>query len=559
MLPFELVFQTVLGQFRSAIEHNRFNLIVLFFLYLNSSQAQDTILKNIINFENPIRSIAKDKEGLIYVQTLEGVFVLSNDKFEKSNFPISNFDRIISYNGNLTTRKSLEKNKILHKSINQNCDWHYLLPSSGSLNFCQVEVDPSGQIWVSNGSKFLYCFKIHNLFKRTIPNVSIRGVETHENQLFVLTYSGIYLNGNKWMDEVNNGSANVFKMNDNIWLASTDQVFKLDLKTNLLTVLLDKNKSKGIGEISSVIVYEDKLFIGGFHGLFSIDKTGKLINENIGKEVNNLTLLQGKLFVCTAMGIYHLENNIFEKNTKFPSGLVYNDIEERFGKFYAASAEGIWMSDEDSPLAKNILKNTPYENFECFSIEWDEFYHLWTGTAKGLVKYDLNNDEIDVYLSDFEFNKRSSFKRESIFYFGTTEGLFSFDSKDFSMEEFSFQPKKELNEPINGWLLSFMLLALFSSLLSIYLFVKTKRKVKNTAPLFNNENEPVDNKPPFTMENIEVYILNNMSTITAESLREDSGMSKNLFYKAFSQYYDITPKQLIETIRRDHLRRKKNS
>ena len=176
-----------------------------------------------------------------------------------------------------------------------------------------------------------------------------------------------------------------------------------------------------------------------------------------------------------------------------------------------------------------------------------------------MVKYDLKNIEIDVYLSDFEFNKRSSFKTESNFYFGTTEGLFSFDSKDFSMEEFSFQPKEGLNEPINGWLLTFIILAIFSSLLSIYLFVKTKRKVKNIAPLFNNENEPVDNKPPFTMENIEVYILNNMNTITAESLREDSGMSKNLFYKAFSQYYDITPKQLIETIRRDHLRRKKNS
>ncbi len=533
--------------------------LILFFLFLDTSPAQDTILRNIINFENPIRSIAKDKEGLIYVQTLEGVFVLSNDKFEKSNFSISNFDRLISYNGKLTTRKSLEKNNILHKSINQNCDWHHLLPSSSSLNFCQVEVDPSGQIWVSNGSKFLYCFKIHHLFKRTIPNISIRGIETHENQLFVLTYSGVYLNGSKWMDEVNNGSANIFKKNDNIWLASTDQVFKLDSKTNLLTVLLDKNKSKEIGEISSVIVYEDKLFIGGFHGLFSIDKTGKLINENIGKEVNNLMLLQGKLFVCTAMGIYHLENNIFEKNTKFPSGLVYNDIEEYYGKLYAASAEGIWMSDEDSPFAKNILKNTPYEYLECFSIEWDEFYHLWIGTIKGLVKYDLNNDEMDVYLSDIEFNKRSSFKMESIFYFGSTEGLFSFDSKNFSMEEFSFQPKRKLNEPINGWLLSFLLLAIFSSLVSIYLFVKTKRKVKNITPLFNNENEPVDNIPPFTMKNIEVYILNNMSTITAESLREDSGMSKNLFYKAFSQYYDITPKQLIETIRRDHVRRKKNS
>lgn len=546
--------------FRQIVPKKKFPFLFIGFIFFSfkTVQSQDTILKNIINFENPIRSIAKDKKGLIYVQTLEGVFVLSNDKFEKSNFPISNFDRIISHNGKLTTRKLLEKNKIVHKSINQNCDWHHLLPSSGSLNFCQVEVDPYGQIWVSNGSKFIYCFKINNLFKRTISNVSIRGIENHENQLFVLSYSGIYLNGNKWLDELNNGNTNVFKKDNFYWFASTDQVFKLDLRTNKLTVLLDRNKSKEIGEISCVIVFEDKLYIGGFYGLFSIGKAGKLVKENFGKEVNNVTILQDKLFVCAADGIYYLENNIIKKNTKFRSGLVYNDIEERFGKFYAISAEGIWMSDENAPLAKNLLVNTPYENFECFSIEWDEFYHLWIGTAKGLVKYDLNNDEIDVYLTDFEFNKRSSFKIDSKFYFGTTEGLFSFDSKDFSIEEFSYQPKKELIERENGWLFFFILLIIFGSLLTIYLILKTKR-ITNNPPGFKTENDPEDSKPPFTIENIEVYILKNLSTITAESLREDSGMSKNLFYKAFSQYYDITPKQLIETIRRDHMRRKKNS
>lgn len=104
----------------------------------------------------------------------------------------------------------------------------------------------------------------------------------------------------------------------------------------------------------------------------------------------------------------------------------------------------------------------------------------------------------------------------------------------------------------------FILLIIFGSLLTIYLILKTKR-ITNNPPGFKTENDPEDSKPPFTIENIEVYILKNLSTITAESLREDSGMSKNLFYKAFSQYYDITPKQLIETIRRDHMRRKKNS
>lgn len=264
-------------------------------------------------------------------------------------------------------------------------------------------------------------------------------------------------------------------------------------------------------------------------------------------------------FVCTADGIYHLEKNMFKKNTKFPSGLVYNDIEERFGKIYAASAEGIWMSDEDSPLAKNILKNTPYENFECFSIECDEFYHLWTGTAKGLVKYDLNNDEIDVYLSDIEFNKRSSYKRESNFYFGSTEGLFTFDAKDFSSEELSFQPKEEKKESFDKGIIFLLMLSLLSAMLSVYFYLKTKRRINNSLTDQIEENSAATGQPLYTMESIEAYILKHIKTITAESLREDSGLSKNLFYKSFSQHYDITPKQLIETIRRDHLRRKKNS
>ncbi|MFZ4378011.1 MAG: hypothetical protein ACOYN9_16755 [Saprospiraceae bacterium] len=90
-----------------------------------------------------------------------------------------------------------------------------------------------------------------------------------------------------------------------------------------------------------------------------------------------------------------------------------------------------------------------------------------------------------------------------------------------------------------------------------WFFLRTRYKLNNRI------NQPLEDlnssrEATFNMENIEVYILNNIKTITAESLREDSGMSKNVFYKVFNQYYDITPKQLIESIRRDHQRRKKS-
>jgi hypothetical protein len=86
--------------------------MVLFTLYASISSAQDTILTNILNFENPIREIVKDGNENIYVQTLEGVFLLKGNSFEKIDFKISNFDGIVVYNKKLTTRRTLEKKNI---------------------------------------------------------------------------------------------------------------------------------------------------------------------------------------------------------------------------------------------------------------------------------------------------------------------------------------------------------------------------------------------------------------------------------------------------------------
>lgn len=529
------------------------------FLNIGIAEAQDTLLYNIINFKNPIRSLAKDAKGLIYIQTSEGVFVLLKEKFEKSAFTVSNFDRIIVHKGELTSRKALEKQNIKHRSLNQNCDWQHLLPSSGSVNFCQVENDPSGLIWVSNGSKFLYCFKINNLFKRSIPNISIRGIEFYKDRLFVLTYSGLFVNGTKWLDKSSFGSSNILLDGHHLLFASTTQIFNLDLSTEKFNLELLKINTEMIGEISSLLNAEGILYIGGFHGLYAKNGNGELVKESIKNEVHHLIMLHDKLYVCTAKGIYHLEKGKFIIHKAFPSQLVYNDIEERYGRFYAASSAGVWVFDGESSKAYNLFKNTPYENQECFAIEWDDFNQLWVSTAKGLIKFNLNDNNMDIYLSDIEFNKRSSFKRESNFYFGSTEGLFTFDAKDFSSEELSFQPKEEKKDSFDKGFIFLLMLSLLSAMLSVYFYLKTKRRIKYSLTDQIKENSEATGQPLYTMESIEAYILKHIKTITAESLREDSGLSKNLFYKSFSQHYDITPKQLIETIRRDHLRRKKNS
>jgi AraC-like DNA-binding protein len=409
---------------------------------------------------------------------------------------------------------------------------------------------------VSNGTKFLFCFKINNLFERSLPNLSIRGIEEVENKLFVLSYSGLFLNGEKWTNKLTNSSSNIFRNRDNLYFASTDQVFALDLKTNKIETISNKITSSPIGEISCVFFKDSILYIGGFNGLFSLKESGILKKEMINEEVNNLCYLQNNFFVCTSKGVYTLSKNKFISEISFPSDLQYNDIEERDNKLYAASSRGLWMLEKEGRTAINLLKNTLYENIECYAVEIDEVNQLWISTSRGIVRYNNNNAAIDVYLPEIEFNKRSSHKNKSKIYFGSTVGLFEFDALDFPVDEIFIKENKEINA---SYYLNYVLIFILVIGLLIlgWFFLRTRYKLNNRI------NQPLEDlnssrEAPFNMENIEVYILNNIKTITAESLREDSGMSKNLFYKVFNQYYDITPKQLIESIRRDHQRRKKS-
>ena len=71
----------------------------------------------------------------------------------------------------------------------------------------------------------------------------------------------------------------------------------------------------------------------------------------------------------------------------------------------------------------------------------------------------------------------------------------------------------------------------------------------------SNEEEKVVKK--YNMSNIEKYILDHVDDITVEKLREDSGYTKNVFYKIFSRYYDVTPKQLIDSIKEESIRKKR--
>ena len=63
----------------------------------------------------------------------------------------------------------------------------------------------------------------------------------------------------------------------------------------------------------------------------------------------------------------------------------------------------------------------------------------------------------------------------------------------------------------------------------------------------------------YNMSKVEHYIIENIETINVDKLREDSGLTKNVFYKVFNQHYDIAPKRLIEILKEERINSRKKS
>lgn len=548
-----------------------------FILFLSDTvYTQDTLLVDVLNARNPIRQLVKDANGNIYIQTYEGVFVLKNNGFEKISSKVSNFERIGIKNGMLTT---LNHYKPGYQSFSGNLIWTNYLATNGSKGFCQVATDYKGNYWVCNGSKFLYCFNIIKRFNKSLPNVSIRGITKVNQDLIVLSHSGLFINRGRIENEFLGSSTNVITHNNKIYFASSaSAIYSFDLITKNLNKIIDEKKIEYLGEISSLFQKDNILYLGTYKGLFSKDNNDQITHEIEGIGIQNIGFVQNNLIVCTNKGVYHQMNGKFQRNNFFPTNLVFNDLKEKDNKIFAASSAGIWYLDKDRKKAINFLNNTSFKNIEAFSIEFDHLDHIWVGTSKGLLRINYLQHKVELYLDGVEFNKRSSYFKKDKLYFGSISGLYELSPSDFLVDD-KILITDEVKNYSNMEILLFGIIVFTFCILMMYLYFKNqvdkikKIQVKHSKESIHfvethdtllhkdNEDSSLFNDqlgiPQFTMENIEVFILRNIDSINAESLREASGLSKYIFYKNFSRYYDISPKQLIENLRKVHFSKKK--
>jgi len=303
-----------------------------------------------------------------------------------------------------------------------------------------------------------------------------------------------------------------------------------------------ENYFNEIGEpnyISKLIKYKNKIYLGTSKGIAQLYPFSFLSKEFL---VHDISFIDSLLYLSTDDGIYIFDGKKVWKCNFLPD-LNTNLVTKIGVNFWVLTKTGLWVYNSENKKLEEKILNKEIKSLECYAIQKDNNGYYWVSTAAGLYRFGNTFEKTEVFFPEIEFNKRSAYQYNGLFYFGSINGIYSFDPLDFPDLIISFGIFVD-----NFKVLLILLILVFVSM--IFLIVKRKPTFSKTKDL----NVPVHKKWSDTdkdrfLFDLGAFILENIHSVTVEDLLSYTGMSKKIFYKYLDQNYKVLPGTLINTIK----------
>jgi signal transduction histidine kinase/DNA-binding response OmpR family regulator/ligand-binding sensor domain-containing protein len=176
-----------------------------------------------------------------------------------------------------------------------------------------------------------------------------------------------------------------------------------------------------------------------------------IIEELRNKWASDIVLINDTVWISTAFsGIYKLERktkNIIGRLTQKTSEHPLADNNIAF--IYADSNGNIWFSPLNLGLCKLDHKTQQITHYNSsnglydlniMAAEEDKEGYIWFSSNNGLYRYSPTADAFIRYgnrnnLPSTQFNHKASFKNDNKLFFGSTNGLIFFDTKEIGFEQ----------------------------------------------------------------------------------------------------------------------------
>jgi hypothetical protein len=520
-----------------------YRIIWIFVFFGNFLQAQDTLLVKIITSQYPIRELVSDVYGRVYVKTTQGVFEFDGEHFIETDIQLPVNETMVYYEGSLTTLESLRSRGILYSYNHDPDGWS--LKVNSPVGVTKV-LSNKGIYWVLFQHKYLYGYKILNNFKISFKETSSRGLYFDGQHLWVGTYDGIYRDGKRVLpDNLNFSNTNFTVFKDHLYFGGNQSLYRYNFERDKIELVLIEKELKRLIEISSLVEFNNQLWIGGIDGIANYDGNGLKIIKN-GFKVNNLSKLFQRLWISTDQGAFYIDESKPEELNQI-KGLVNVTGAFEFGeKILFTSFHGLWEYDFKSNSFKNLLDKTNFSDVETTGVIGDNAGNLWIATSQGILCLRILTGEVFQYLENYEFNRRSYLKLGNLIYFGAVQGLVHFNFEDIiksqTVQNLSisneFEPK---STPFWVWIIFFSTLFMF---LSVIIYFRSVRKRAFNDRIIQLQNEELHDGN-LTFDKMEAYILEHIDSVNVDQLRLATGMSKYAFYMGFERYFGKTPKDVI--------------
>ena len=512
-----------------------FNITAITFLTVllhTNLKCQDTIVTKIIDLPFHIRSMANDEKGQIFIESPKGLYQFNGNKYWLIN-PNYNKGTLFFYKGKLTNQQKFKKkNNYFFGDWIKNEVWLPFLPKGSSKLICYAR-DNSGNQYLGSKNQ-IFKIEVKNKFKTILNGLSTRDISFINSDLYINTYEGIFRNEERILPQILFADGLLFQKEDSsILFTANKEIIKYSLLDN--TTKIDNLHYLGdLNFISKIISYKGNIFIGTRFGFVDYKKKVFLI-KNLG--INDLAIIEDKLYISSYKGVYIYDGKTIQKSPVFIDGLI-NSIQKIGSNYWLSTNKGLFLYLANSKNYEKIILNKDFPSLECNSVLKDKNGFYWASTAAGLYRFQKINDKIECYLPGVEFNKRSFLNHKDIFYFGSVQGIVSFNPTDF--------PEYLKNErSLSIWI--FFGLAIIVLSISGVIFFRRRKKSKIIEQPMSDDY--LENEQEKFLVDLGNYVLENLASVSVEDLIVYEQMNKKSFYRYMNQNYNVLPSMLIQTIK----------
>lgn len=403
-------------QYVCGVKHSRAFLFGMLTLFDAVGIAQDTVLVRQHAFAYPVRSVAVDAAGTVWISTGRGRERWNGVQFEVVD-PFD-FGGVAVLDGEAVAVDTFLES-CGHSPHVEFGNWRNHVP--GKRTDLSAGRDSTGLWWVCNGST-LFNFDVGKRPARELAGKSTRGLYFDGDRLVASTYDGLYIDGRRVCEELPFADGNILRRGDSLLVFGMG-LASVQVPSEQCRVL----RPSGPTETFQVgLWWKGALLVGGKRGLGTWG-SGGIESLVAGIDVRHLVDAGPVVYVLTLdQGVFRWDGERLEATGISGDIQCADMVRWKAESWVLATDHGLGFWDERENTIEFLTVADGLGSNAVCNVHVDRFETVWCSTYNGIHRWNPMTGQFEAFHMGVEFNRGSfAVGPDGALWFGSVDGVFS--------------------------------------------------------------------------------------------------------------------------------------